>query len=58
MKVTFNEEQIKQLENWANELPTKYGVTFLQFLSKAVNEQNSTDQVQESTNQVENSIVS
>jgi hypothetical protein len=40
MKVTFNEEQIKMLENWANDLPTKYGSPFLQFLVKAVQEQN------------------
>lgn len=40
MKVTFNEEQIKMLENWANDLPTKYGMQFIQFLAKAVQEQN------------------
>lgn len=40
MKVTFNEEQIKALESWANEIPTKYGMSFIQFLAKAVQEQN------------------
>jgi hypothetical protein len=40
MQVTFNEEQIKMLENWANELPTKYGAGFIQFLAKAVQDQN------------------
>lgn len=40
MQVTLNEEQIKMLENWANDLPTKYGAGFLQFLMKAVQEQN------------------
>jgi hypothetical protein len=40
MQVTFNEEQIKSLENWANELPTKYGMSFLNFLAKAVQDQN------------------
>ncbi len=40
MQVTFNEEQIKALQNWANELPTKYGMTFLNFLGKAIQDQN------------------
>lgn len=40
MQVTFNEEQIKALESWANEIPTKYGMSFIQFLAKAVQEQN------------------
>ena len=40
MKVTLNEEQIKMLENWANDLPTKFGMNFLQFLANAIKEQN------------------
>lgn len=40
MQVTFNEEQIKMLETWANDLPTKYGMSFIQFLAKAVQDQN------------------
>ena len=40
MKVTLNEDQIKMLEAWANELPTKYGMTFIQFLAQQVQEQN------------------
>lgn len=40
MQVTFNEEQIKMMQNWANDLPTKYGMHFLQFLEKAIQDQN------------------
>jgi hypothetical protein len=40
MKVTINEEQIKMLEAWAQELPTKYGMSFLQFLAQQVQQQN------------------
>jgi hypothetical protein len=40
MQVTFNEEQIKSLEIWANELPTKYGMSFINFLAKAIQDQN------------------
>lgn len=40
MQVTFNEKQIKALENWANEIPTKYGMEFLNFLGKTIQEQN------------------
>lgn len=40
MQVTLNEEQIKMLENWANDLPTKYGAGFLQFLVEQVKKQN------------------
>ena len=40
MKVTLTEEQIKMLEQWANELPTKYGMSFIQFLAQQIKEQN------------------
>jgi len=40
MKVTLTEEQIKMLEQWAQELPTKYGMSFIQFLAQQVQEQN------------------
>jgi len=40
MQVTLTEEQIKMLEQWANELPTKYGMSFIQFLAQQVQEQN------------------
>jgi hypothetical protein len=29
MKITLNEEQIKMLEAWVQELPTKYGMSFI-----------------------------
>ena len=31
MKITLTEDQIKMLEAWAQELPTKYGMSFIQF---------------------------
>jgi hypothetical protein len=40
MQVILNEEQIKMLEAWAQELPTKYGMSFIQFLAQQVQEQN------------------
>jgi hypothetical protein len=40
MKITLTEDQIKMLEAWAQELPTKYGMSFLQFLSQVVLWQN------------------
>jgi len=40
MKITLTEDQIKMLENWANELPTKYGMSFIQFLTQQMQEQN------------------
>jgi hypothetical protein len=40
MKVTLTEDQIKMLESWAQELPTKYGMSFIQFLAAQVQEQN------------------
>lgn len=40
MQVTLTEEQIKMLEQWANELPTKYGMSFIQFLAQQIQEQN------------------
>jgi hypothetical protein len=46
MKVTLNEEQIKMLETWANELPTKYGMSFIQFLAAQVQEQNPKEEAE------------
>jgi hypothetical protein len=40
MKVTLTEDQIKMLQSWAWEMPTKYGIDFIQFLSQQVKEQN------------------
>jgi len=40
MKITLTEDQIKMLEAWALELPTKYGMSFIQFLTQQVQEQN------------------
>jgi hypothetical protein len=46
MKVTLNEEQIKALEAWAKELPTKYGMSFIQFLAQQVQEQNPKEEAE------------
>lgn len=40
MKITLTEDQIKMLEAWALELPTKHGMQFIQFLAQQVQEQN------------------
>lgn len=42
MEIKLNEEQIKMLEAWAQELPTKYGMSFIQFIAQQVKEQNPT----------------
>jgi hypothetical protein len=47
MKVTLNEEQIKMLESWALELPTKHGMQFIQFLAQQVQEQNPKEEEKE-----------
>ena len=39
MTLTLNEEQITNLQNWANELPTKYGYSFIQYIGKLIEEQ-------------------
>ena len=46
MKVTLNEEQIKALEAWAQELPTKYGMSLIQFLAQQVQEQNPKEEAE------------
>ena len=46
MKVTLNEDQIKMLEAWAQELPTKYGMSFIQFLAQQVQEQNPKEEAE------------
>lgn len=40
MKITLNEEQVKQLDAYFQEMPTKYGLPLIQFLSKLAQEQN------------------
>jgi hypothetical protein len=40
MTITLNEEQVKQLDAYFQELPTKYGLPLIQFLSKLAQEQN------------------
>lgn len=46
MKVTLNEDQIKMLESWAWEMPTKYGMDFIQFLAQQVQEQNPKEEAE------------
>jgi hypothetical protein len=40
MNITLNEEQVKQLDAYFQEMPTKYGLPLIQFLSKLAQEQN------------------
>jgi hypothetical protein len=39
MKIILEEQHVKEVENFANELPTKYGAPLLNFLNKLANEQ-------------------
>jgi len=48
MTITLNEEQVKQLDAFIQELPTKYGLPLTQFLSKLAQEQNP-EEVKEET---------
>ena len=40
MTITLNEDQVKQLDAFIQEMPTKYGLPLTQFLSKLAQEQN------------------
>ena len=40
MKLELNEEQIKQLDGFFQEMPTKYGLPLIQFFSKLNEAQN------------------
>jgi hypothetical protein len=40
MTITLNAEQIKQLDGFFQELPTKYGLPLIQFFSKLNEAQN------------------
>jgi hypothetical protein len=46
MKITLTEDQIKMLQSWAWEMPTKYGMSFIQFLSAQVQEQNQKEEAE------------
>jgi len=46
MKITLTEDQIKMLEAWAQELTTKYGMSFIQFLAQQVQEQNPKEETE------------
>jgi hypothetical protein len=37
--ITINEQQLKDLETFINQIPTAYGLPLLQFLGKLVEEQ-------------------
>ena len=47
MTITLNEDQVKQLDAFIQELPTKYGLPLTQFLSKLAQEQNPQEVNQE-----------
>jgi hypothetical protein len=40
MTITLNEEQLKQLDAFIQDMPTRYGLPLTQFLSKLAQEQN------------------
>jgi hypothetical protein len=40
MTITLNQEQIKQLDGFFQEMPTKYGLPLIQFFSKLNEAQN------------------
>lgn len=40
MQITLNEEQVKQLDAFIQDMPTRYGLPLTQFLSKLAQEQN------------------
>ena len=40
MNITLNEEQVKQLDAFIQDMPTRYGLPLTQFLSKLAQEQN------------------
>lgn len=39
MRIILEEQNVKDLEAFANELPTKYGAPLLNFLNRLANEQ-------------------
>lgn len=39
MRIILDEQNVKDLEAFANELPTKYGAPLLNFLNRLANEQ-------------------
>lgn len=39
--ITLNETQVKELETFIQEMPTKFGLPLLNFLNKIAQEQNS-----------------
>ena len=45
--ITINQEQLKELEAFINQIPTAYGLPLLQFLGKLNAEQNPTTEVTE-----------
>jgi hypothetical protein len=43
----LNEQQVKELEAFINQIPTQYGLPLLQFLGKIAQEQNPQTEVKE-----------
>jgi hypothetical protein len=43
--ITLNEQQVKELEAFINQIPTAYGLPLLQFLGKLAQEQNPPQEV-------------
>jgi hypothetical protein len=49
--ITLNEQQLKELEQFINKIPTEFGLPLLQFFGKLAQEQNQ-QQVQEPQTEV------
>lgn len=47
MTITLNEDQVKQLDAFIQDMPTRYGLPLTQFLSKLAQEQNPQEVNQE-----------
>jgi|694.fasta_scaffold02507_55 hypothetical protein len=48
--ITLNEQQVKELEQFINTIPTAYGLPLLQFLGKLAQEQNPQTEANDFTN--------
>jgi hypothetical protein len=49
--ITLNEQQVKELEAFINQIPTAYGLPLLQFLGKLAQEQNPQKELQTEVNE-------
>jgi hypothetical protein len=43
--ITLNENNLKELNNFIQEMPTKYGVPLIQFLNKLIEDQKASAEI-------------